>query len=478
MKSTVKEIVKNLNELGSKEAIIIDGKRYSYEFLRGRVSALSRIIAVRSEKEERIGLHLENNIDCYIGLISLLVSGRSFVPISESFGKLQNQHMLGIGDITKIIQTSNSEFIDNFSKEFELEQLKCVEESKSKVELIESENAYLLFTSGSTGNPKGVPITHANIDQFVNGISNGNEWSFYSNDRFLQPFSLAFDLFVFTVYLPLSIGATFVSVPQKNIALMSASSLELEKITVSLLVPSTMKIINKVSHSVCYDSLRLSFFCGEALYASDLEDWIKNTPNATQINIYGPTEATAAVTKYIWNEKSNSEVKNDIVPIGVPFGNNILSLLESTEGNELLLGGPQVFSKYVGTTKDPFIKIDNTRFYKTGDICEINENGNYLFIGRKDSQVKVDGYRIEISDVENKLKKVIPGRQIVVVHLSNAEKLCSLHAFITGDPIEELKSIIKDSVPDYMCPRTFNFIDSIPLNLNGKTDRKKLKSMI
>ncbi len=478
MQSTAKEIAKNLNELGDKIAIVIDGEEFSYDYLRSRVSALSKIILRKSKHQERIGLQLQDNIDCYVGLVSLLLTGRTFVPVNEGFGMTQNTFMLETGEIEKVIQSADTGFLRDLKQKKNFEIISSKEEDGDRVQVVESEQAYLLFTSGSTGNPKGVPISHENLDQFIQGIIKDEDWELDSSDRFLQPFNLSFDLFVFTVYLPLTLGATFLTVPLNRIAIYSAAHLKEENITVSLLVPSTMKIINKLSSSLTFDSLRLSFFCGEALYASDLKDWMKSTPNAKQINIYGPTEATVAFTKYVWNENSNEEVRNDIVPIGVPFGNNILGLLKDENGNELLLGGPQVFSKYVGTDKDPFIERDNIRFYRTGDICEINSRGNYLFIGRNDGQVKVDGYRIEISDVENKLKKVFPERQIVVVHKTNSEKLCSLHAFISGDKIDDIQLKVEQSVPDYMRPSSFNFIDAIPLNMNGKTDRKKLKTLI
>ena len=479
MISVAKQIAKNLNDFGDKTAIIIDGKDYSYAFLRKRIAFQINLIKENSEKGEAIGLQLQNNIECYIGLISIMLSGRCFVPLNEGFALKQNLSILETANVKTIIKCADTDFLDQLSSKIKLEQLNQNGERDAQLTCEENELVYLLFTSGSTGNPKGVPISHSNLDHFINGIVEDEDWSLSSDDRFLQPFNLSFDLFVFTVYLPLYLGATFLTVPLNKIAIYSAALLKEEGITVSLLVPSTMKIINKISSSLSFDSLRLSFFCGEALYASDLKNWMNSTPNAKQINIYGPTEATVAFTKYVWHENSDKEVKNDIVPIGVGFGKNKLDLLlHNPNEKELLLGGPQVFSKYVGTDKNPFVEQHGQRFYRTGDICEVNENGNYLFLGRNDGQVKVDGYRIEISDVENKLKNIFPDRQIVVVHQSNNENLCSLHAFVTGNPIKDIQSTIESNIPDYMRPSSFVFIDAIPLNMNGKTDRKKLKSML
>lgn len=478
--STADQIVKNLNTLGNKTAIVIDGKDYSYAYIKERVSSLATSIQKNTDLEERIGLQLQNNIECYIGLISLLISGRVFVPLNEGFGLEQNSYMIETSGISKVIVSTESKLFKALIKSQDLQLLESDNSQKEKTKYIPTNNAYLLFTSGSTGNPKGVPISHSNLDNFIQGMVQDKDWDLDSEDRFLQPFNLSFDLFVFTVYLPLYLGATFLTVPLNKISIYSAALLKEENITVSLLVPSTMKIINKLSSSYIFDSLKYSFFCGEALYATDLKNWIKSTPNAKQINIYGPTEATVAFTKYIWtNDLSEEESKNDIVPIGIPFGNNLLGLYEMENGEkELLLGGPQVFEAYVGTNKDPFVDQDGIHYYRTGDTCEINENGNYLFLGRNDGQVKVDGYRIEISDVENKLKKIFPGRQLVVIHTTNEENLSAIHAFITGEPISEIDQLIEQYVPDYMRPSSFKFLKNIPLNMNGKTDRKKLKSML
>ena len=418
-----RQIANNLNELGDKVAIVIDGEDFSYSFLRGRVATTSKTILSETEPDEIIGVQLENNINCYIGLIAILVSGRCFVPVNVGFGLDQSIYMMKTAKVRFVIQTEESPFIERLCELVPLKMLRIAEPTEGQVVHHNSKNAYLLFTSGSMGDPKGVLISHLNLDNFILGIVDDTDWSLNSEDRFLQCFNLSFDFFVFTVHLPLYLGATFLTVPLDRISIYSTAMLVEHGISVSAMVPSTMKIINKISKSMIFESVRLSFFCGEALYASDLKNWMERTPYAKQINLYGPTEATVAVSKFVWKEGSDKEVVNDIVPIGSPFGNNSFELLELEGGEkELLLGGPQVFNGYIGKDKDPFVTHNGQKFYRSGDICKKNDNGNFLFVGRNDGQVKVDGIRIELSDVENKLKNLFPNHEIIVIHQTNTEK--------------------------------------------------------
>ena len=476
---SAKRIARNLNSLGSRDAIQIEGLNYTYDDLRKRVFALSHEIKILSKPDDRVGLHLQNNFDCYAALVAILISGRTYVPINEGFGISQCLYVIDTAEIKVLIKSKDTIFINELLEKSGISMIENVNDKDENVEELASEFAYLLFTSGSTGDPKGVPITHNNLDHFIHGMINEEQWSFEASDRFLQPFNLSFDLFVFTTFLPLYLGATIVTVPLEKISLHAAMLLQDEDITVSLLLPSHMMLINKISDGMNFDHLRLSFFCGEALYARDLIKWMNLCPNSKQINIYGPTEATVAFSKYVWNNDSETECVNDIVPIGKPFGQNKMALLPLNDvEKELLLRGPQVFEKYIGTARDPFVKFKGENYYRTGDICGLNEKGNYIFIGRNDGQVKIGGHRIELSDVENKIKKIFPTRHVIVIKKEHEDNLTSIHAFIIGPEIKEIQNKIAGVLPTYMRPSSVQFISELPINLNGKIDRKILMTLI
>ncbi|NND77515.1 MAG: AMP-binding protein [Flavobacteriales bacterium] len=479
IRSVAQTIAQNLNTIGSKAAIVIEGQTYTYADLKKMVSPLAIELNNKTRTDDRIGLHLQNNIKCYAGLIAILVSGRTYVPINEGFGLAQCQYIIHAASVKAIIRSNETAFIKDLLEKENIHSIEIIDENDDNITANESSFAYLLFTSGSTGDPKGVPISHSNLDHFIHGITSCDDWTFKYDDKFIQPFNLSFDLFVFTTFLPLFIGATLVSVPLQKISLHAAMLLETEKISVSLFLPSHMMLINKVTHGKTYDQLRLSFFCGEALYASDLKQWQQRSPNAKQINIYGPTEATVAFSKYIWSEDSEEQCLNDIVPIGKPFGHNKMALLPlDNDEKELLLAGPQVFENYLKPKNNTFVTLKNEKYYRTGDICERNENGDYLFKGRNDGQVKIGGHRIELADVENKIKKVLPERHVIAIKKVHEDNLTSIHVFIIGQEIVGIQEKLDRSLPNYMRPTSIRFIDEFPTNLNGKIDRKKLKAQI
>ncbi|MEM7163420.1 MAG: AMP-binding protein [Bacteroidota bacterium] len=390
VQSVAYRICEQLNSKGDKTAIVIDGQSYSYGFIKKRVAAFGRPLQEQSEVEQCIGLHLQNTIECYIGLIAIMISGRTFVPLNEDFGQRQLLHIIESANVSKVIQSAQTDFFEEFKAKSNFDTIQVESELLDEpLTCIQSTSAYVLFTSGSTGSPKGVPITHDNLNHFIFAMTTEMEWSLNEDDKFLQPFSLSFDLFVMCVYLPLFLGASLYTTPLEKRALNSAALMDSEGITVCVLVPSSMRIINNISSSLTFKSLRYAFFCGEPLYESDLKSWNKLCPNSTSINIYGPTEGAVVCMRFILNQENVNQVESGIIPIGIPFGKNEISFHEDEKGTEILIGGPQVFSGYMGDVESPFIEKNERNYYRTGDYCKKDKWGNLIFIGRKDEQLQL-----------------------------------------------------------------------------------------
>jgi amino acid adenylation domain-containing protein len=362
--------------------------------------------------------------------------------------------------------------------------------------------AYLLFTSGSTGQPKGVPVTHGNVVAFLDVVA--RRYAIAPSDRFSQTFDQTFDLSVFDLFLPWSTGASVYAMRPIDL-LAPARFVAQHALTIWFSVPSVPALMRRKGflRPASMPSLRWSLFCGEPLPQKTAEDWQAAAPGSIVENLYGPTELTIACFAYRWSpERSPAECRDGLVPIGRPFPGLAAAVIDdrdqvSPEGEpgELWVSGPQTVPGYwrnAATTAARFVVRDDLaagtkRFYRTGDRVVRLPSGDYAYLGRVDNQVKVLGFRVELGDVEAALRAAPGVVEAVAVAwpLEAGGAATGLVAFITGhgghggsgdpaiDPSAVLASV-RAAVPDYMVPRELRIVGELPLNANGKVDRRAL----
>ncbi|MCG8591476.1 MAG: amino acid adenylation domain-containing protein [Proteobacteria bacterium] len=351
--------------------------------------------------------------------------------------------------------------------------------------------AYLLFTSGSTGQPKGVMVAHRNATAFIAAMV--DRYGVSEDDRFSQMFDLTFDLSVFDMFVAWERGACLCC-PTLQQKMMPSSYIEASGITVWFSVPSTGVVLKKLRklRPGQYPSLRLSLFCGEALPLDLAEAWAAAAPNAVLENLYGPTELTIACTLYRFApETAASDAEQGVVPIGAPYPGMKVLVADETlcevapgETGELLMAGPQLS---LGYWEDPertdaafVVPPGQTEtYYRTGDRVRRprDESAPLLYLGRVDNQIKIQGYRVELGEIEAVLRRV-GGVDVAVavgwpVTAGGAEGIV---AFV-GDDAHDDAAIIagcKGQLPSYMQPRAIRRVADFPLNANGKVDRKAL----
>ncbi len=356
--------------------------------------------------------------------------------------------------------------------------------------------AYVFFTSGSTGKPKGVPITFRNLDAFFDVLLEGPDYGFTEEDRFLQMFSLTFDLSVMSLFAPLAVGGCCCAVPETGIAwLQIVETLRSKDVTVALMVPSVLGYLERYFAEIQLPAVRQSLFCGEALPQSLVEGWSNCIPNATIRNVYGPTEATIFCSSYDWSaEASAREAYQGVVPIGTMYPGMEARLVTSDgveveEGSqgELVIAGDQVMSGYFQDperTAEAFIDLgaggEVKRFYRTGDLCFRNAHGDLVYCGRLDSQVKIQGHRVELGEIEHFARAHV-GHSFVAAILPRAGAAAeSIALFIQGseEDLEGLRELLTEKLPIYMVPREIRAVEAMPLNLNGKIDRLALRQRL
>jgi len=354
--------------------------------------------------------------------------------------------------------------------------------------------AYLLFTSGSTGQPKGVMVSHANVLHYLDCVT--KRYGFTSNDRVSQTFDLTFDLSAHDMFVAWESGACLCCPTQKQL-IKPGAFVNDARLTVWFSVPSTAVFMRRfgVLKPGMYPGLRLSLFCGEALPVEIVRHWALAAPNSVIENLYGPTELTIACTAYRWdNTKSPDEWAQGIVPIGQPFDgmralivDEQLREVEHGRDGELLMTGPQLSLGYwqdEEKTRQAFVPVagKNGTYYRTGDRVRQPGPGKPLvYLGRLDNQIKVLGHRVELGEVEAAVRQVSGLEGVVALGWPMTESGAGgIEVFLETDSFDTngLVSQLKGKLPVYMLPRNVLVLGRFPLNANGKYDRKALQLIL
>ena len=351
--------------------------------------------------------------------------------------------------------------------------------------------AYLMFTSGTTGDPKGVMITHAAIDHFLNVMQ--ARYNIGPGDRVSQFFELTFDLSVFDVFMSFNNGATLCVLPEAS-RLAPAGFIREQKLTVWFSVPSAMVLMERFRQlrPGAFPDLRLSLFCGEPLPAEPVANWMAAAPDSVVENLYGPTEATLACLLQPCSPELRVTPERGCAAIGLPYPGMRAAIMDSggqilpsgDEPGELLLAGPQLAAGYWhdrALTDDRFITLDGTRWYRSGDLARQDEDGCFHHLGRTDNQVKIFGHRVELEDIDTHLRHVCRCESTMAVAWPVAHGSAQgIVAFVAGSDlgVAEIRAGMKKRVPDYMVPRQVKFLDTLPLSANGKFDRNALVELL
>jgi D-alanine--poly(phosphoribitol) ligase subunit 1 len=473
-------------------AICVDDKTYTYGEFNGLCSATSALLTAHGiQRGDRVGIFIEDNIYTYASLLGILSCGACYVPLNHHSPVERNRGIIADAGIAILLYTDKEEM----ARELCVSQAtKCrplnnrVIPSLDKLDPVDQTDGdlcYLLFTSGTTGKPKGVPIYYRNLSAFLDMMLESGRYDFNRNDRFLQMFELTFDLSVFSFLVPLSVGASFYPIPRKRIAYLEvADILEIKEITVALVVPSVINYLKPYFGEIHLPHVKYSLFCGEALYHETLSSWANCVPQAKIENLYGPTEATVFCLRYEWQrgEAPHPQGKG-IVPIGRPMeGMDAFKVHANSldEEGELCLNGEQVTHGYWNNPSKTAEAFGTTeqgkKYYRTGDLCKIDQAGNFLYLGRIDNQVKIDGHRVELEEIEFHTRAFCGDKQVVAAVNKSEAGAQFILLFIESEngPKEGLEEHLKKQLPGYMIPKEIITVSLFPLNSNGKTDRKAL----
>ncbi|MDE1993662.1 MAG: amino acid adenylation domain-containing protein, partial [Rhizobiaceae bacterium] len=419
-------------------AITVAGIRASYEKLfSAAIDVCDRLEATGVKPGQLVAVYGERTFATYASILGILLAGCGYVPLNVAFPPMRNSQILSSSGAAALLVDRNvaadaKRQIDPVAASLPILEIDPVSERATCTDRFDSfvshrvlgseAVAYLLFTSGTTGVPKGVPISAGNLTSYIDAVQ--NLIPIDCSDRVLQAADLTFDLSVHDMMLCWLHGAELFVAPQ-NGAILAPRLIKAHNLTACLIVPSAAAKaieLGLVSRN-CMPSLKYSLFAGEALPVSLSRKWHAAAPDATIYNMYGPTEGTIHTSHYRIDPKNFYQ--GSVTPIGWPLGGQRISIrnpdgtrARDGETGEIWLAGPQMTAGYWNApalNAEKFVPEGAERWYRTGDLGRQDPVYGVVFGGRLDRQVKILGYRIELQDVEAALAAASRTEQIAVL---------------------------------------------------------------
>ncbi len=504
-------------------AVEVAGSILTYRELRTRAASLAATLQRRTPPDgpPLTAVFAHRSPVAFIGVLGTLLRGHGYVPLNRTFPPERTRLMLERSGCRAVIVDSQSE--EQLSKVLEgiHEGLTLILPERSETQALAQRwpkhrflganeleppetwrmepaspdsIAYLLFTSGSTGIPKAVMVAHRNVIHFVDVMV--RRYAITAQDRFSQTFDMTFDLSAFDLFVAWERGACVCCLSQKTL-INPGRFIQDSRLTIWFSVPSVgmfMKRLGVLKPNM-YPTLRWSLFCGEPLPAEVAEAWVEAAPQSVLENLYGPTELTIACTLYRWDrEKSPRECEFGLVPIGEPYPgmeaivvDEAMSEVPPGEEGELLMTGPQLSLGYwqeAERTAAAFVVPPgkNKVHYRTGDrVRKPMADSPLVYLGRRDHQVKIQGHRVELGEVEAHLRKEANVEAAVALVWpttpSGAGGIVAFLGDITVDA-QTLREKLKAKLPGYAVPRQIHLLPELPLNPNGKIDRRALLKIL
>ncbi|THA59954.1 amino acid adenylation domain-containing protein [Streptomyces sp. A0958] len=462
-------------------ALKAGGREHTYRALDLAARTLAGTLLARSPGADRVGVLAHRGERAYAGFLAGLYAGAAVVPLNPDYPAERTRAMIEAARVTVLVVDDAGEAclpaLGDALDGVTVVGRETGEPLTRPVPVRPEDPAYIMFTSGSTGVPKGVPVSHGNVLHYLRCVQ--DHFGFGTDDVFSQTFNLTFDLAVFDMFAAWGCGASLVVVPPGAYTRLPAF-LTRHRITVWFSVPAVVPLLRRSGALTAgaMPTLRHSLFCGEALLREDAASWQAAADGSAVHNLYGPTELTISCTLHRWDPAlSPALCVNDVVPIGRPHPGLRVHLHrdggEAAGTGELCVSGPQMVTGYLDPADDRgrYLSHGGERWYRTGDLVRTLPDGQLAYIGRLDHQVNVGGVRMELREIDQALRRCAGVDEAVTLVAGGV-----LRAYVTGaaaNPAalrEELGSIL----PRELIPRRIERLAAFPLNANGKVDRPAL----
>lgn len=527
LNSNLKEaLLEAFNQYKNKIAIKTSNEDISYNELYKRSISIADFIS--TNKYKKVAILGYRSVNVYAVILAAIFANQTYVPLNPRFPVKRTIEMILDSDVDAIIVCKEcAAYLKKLLKEAKIDKELIIEDSdkfneqdfskersynitrlsftasnkteigeSSKIDFDENKPIYVIYTSGTTGKAKGVIVSYFHFFSYIEKIL--NYYNFNENDVFSQMSEITFDLSLQDLCSSILSGGTLIPIP-KEYLFCPAPIISKFKITVFHAVPYVISMLKKMEmlEPELMNSIRISIFVGEPLWYEQVRDWIKSCPNSIVYNTYGPTETTVIIMRYkVYDPKIMTidalKELEGVVPLGTTFPrakagifNDYNVELAKNEIGQIYLAGDQVGLGYLNSkekTNEAFLNLDGTLWYKTGDNGYVDDNGNFIFKGRRDDQVKINGFRVDLLEIDEKLRLASKRRAMSIPLRNELNQITNLVAAVEGDADNKIKddivSTLKNYLPFYMQVHDIVFIKEFPVNYNGKLDRKALTKQV
>jgi D-alanine--poly(phosphoribitol) ligase subunit 1 len=475
----INNVISNCINFKNNIAIKADKKELTYKNLLNLSLKFASYLKQKKIKKIIIIESIDNNdFSTYISILGCLIASTTFIPVSNSTPKKRIDSIINQSQV-KLIVSSNKKKNDFLIKKINLNKnfFKKLKNYSGKFAKDYKKSAYIIFTSGSTGTPKGVKISRESLDVYLKWLKKN---FFNEKDiRCSQYLSIGFDVSLVEILGTFVAGGTLFPLKNEFERLYLSKFIFKNKINYWVSVPSATDLLLADENSKKQIStLKKIFFCGELLKKIHLDKLFSMKKELSILNTYGPTESTISCTSLSLDNSNYKKYCKPDVSIGKPIQNISLKITKkkNDKQGELYIYGKQTSAGYLKNrklNKEKFIKKNNHNIgFKSGDICKIINNF-YYFIKRKDRQVKIKGFRVELSEIDRSIENLIQDTSYSII---NNQKI---YSFIKKKiDLKSLRSKLKKYLPIYMLPSKIIYIKNWPRNASSKIDIEKFKKYI
>lgn len=454
----------------------------------------------KGEMKKPVVVYLEKGKEVLVSFMGVAYRGCFYSPIDTEMPPSRVNKILEVLKPEIVITTNklktNFEKFNFYGSYIIYEETICSEEDETAVKpytekIVDTDLLYVLFTSGSTGVPKGVSICHRSVIDYIDWVT--ETFNITQKDTFGNQAPFYFDNSILDIYSCMKTGATLNIIPKKLFfqPVPLLEYIKYNKINTIFWVPSALIVVSKLKafrNVDLSDTLKRVLFCGEVMPNKQLNIWRKFLPNVTYANLYGPTEITDACTYYIVDREFSDD---EPLPIGIPMSNTDIlvlndedKLVTDDEVGELCVRGTSLAMGYYNNpektrsafVQNPLNKAVPEIIYRTGDLVRYNEYREIIYISRKDFQIKHLGHRIELGEIETAISSL---EEVTLNCCLYDEKNQRIVLFVDAQVDRDyIKERIEKLVPEYMIPGKVIYLENMPINANGKIDRIKLKELM